>query len=221
MTKPTIWRAVLALLLGLALGAGDGQALAQTQTNNRNDAADSTEARAAQARVENNTRPRTGSHQADANSATQALQQQFNSVAAPSTEVQRPNDHQAAANAATQSLQQQGPSAQGRSFYRYMSQAEAQTVQSSGVLRGFRAVNGRSETYFTEDHYNSASEAQSRLALEQAPQVRVRFRVANNPRMDRANAAVSADYGQRGGGTQWSTREVVRVEAIEITRLDD
>lgn len=51
-------------------------------------------------------------------------------------------------------------------FYRYMSEAEAEAVGKTGLLRGGRP--GR--TYWTDRRYESAREAKSLLALRARPE---------------------------------------------------
>lgn len=107
-------------------------------------------------------------------------------------------------------------SVQGRTFYRYMSRAEAEAVLATGKLRGGRP--GR--TYWTEDRYEGSGLAKARLALEMQPEVRMEFRIRNDPRVRRAGDRVKPISGEAGGGTEWMTPEVVEVEVISVDNLE-
>ena len=103
----------------------------------------------------------------------------------------------------------------GREFYRYMSREEARAVRESGYLRGGRA--GR--TYWTEDLYEEADEAKRRLALSNAPRVRMRFRICNEPDLDLEGSRVRPTEGESGGGTEWMSQKRVEVEVISVDQL--
>src|SRR5690242_10487328 len=74
-----------------------------------------------------------------------------------------------------------GPAAGGRSFYRYMVPAELEAVQQTGLLRGGRP----GDTFWTDEAFTSAAEAQSKLALPSPPELRVRFVIVNSPTLTR------------------------------------
>lgn len=106
----------------------------------------------------------------------------------------------------------------GREFYRYMSEAEVAAIRRTGLLRGGRPE----ETFWTTDYYESADEAQERLALRERPEKRVWFRITNEPAMERKNTRVAPDEGQPGGGTEYMTAadEKVAVEVIDVADLN-
>lgn len=105
---------------------------------------------------------------------------------------------------------------EGRTFYRYMSRAEAEAVLSTGKLRGGRP--GR--TYWTEDRYESSEEAKRRLALARLPEVRMQFTIKNDPHLRRAGDIVEPSNGELGRGTEWMTLEAVEVEVIAVDNLE-
>lgn len=107
-------------------------------------------------------------------------------------------------------------SVRGRTFYRYMSRAEAEAVRRTGYLRG--GIPG--EVFFTEDLYESADEAKRRLALPIGPQVRMRFRIVEEVDLLRAKAEVEPRYGESGGGTEYMTTGRVEVEVISVDNLE-
>jgi hypothetical protein len=98
-----------------------------------------------------------------------------------------------------------------------MSKEEVDAIRKTGMLRGGRPE----ETYWTEDYYESAQEAQVRLALRRRPEKRVWFRIINEPVLERDNLLVAPHEGQPGGGTEYQTRadEKVEVEVIEVADL--
>ena len=85
--------------------------------------------------------------------------------------------------------EERSSSVAGLVFYRYMSQAEVEAVVRTGKLRGGRP--GR--TYWATDLYESATEAKSRLALEHLPEVRLEFRITNEPGLLLAGTRVEPD----------------------------
>ena len=103
-----------------------------------------------------------------------------------------------------------------RSFYRYMSRAELQAVEETGMLRG--GLPGR--TYWTTDFYASAREAKSRLALNRSPEIRIEFRITNEPPLARAAGLVEPFMAESGGGREYMTTEQVTVEVIRVDNLD-
>lgn len=103
-----------------------------------------------------------------------------------------------------------------RSFYRYMSRAELRAVEETGMLRG--RLPGR--TYWTTDLYTTTRQAKSHLALSTLPEVRVEFRITNEPVLRRAADTVEPSMGEPGGGSEYMTTEKVSVEVIRIDNLD-
>jgi hypothetical protein len=74
---------------------------------------------------------------------------------------------------------------------------------SSKVVRSYRR-RAASESPSTE-LYTSAQQAKSSLALPRAPEVRVEFRITNEPALKREAARVSPSMGEPGGGTEYMT----------------
>lgn len=105
---------------------------------------------------------------------------------------------------------------EGKTYYRYMSRAEAEAVRETGFLRG--GIPG--EVFWTEDYYESAPLAMSRLALGSLPEVRMRFRMLDAPRLVRDGTRVLPDAEQPGGGTEYMSEEKVRVEVVAIDNLE-
>lgn len=97
-----------------------------------------------------------------------------------------------------------------------MSSAEAEAVQRTGLLRGGRP--GR--TYWTTDLYDSAERAKSRLALEYEPEVRLEFKITNEPELGLENATVEPDEEEPGGGTEYMSEQNVEVEVRGIDNLE-
>ncbi len=108
-----------------------------------------------------------------------------------------------------------GPLA-GRIFYRYMSLAEAEAARRTGLLRGGRP--GR--TYWTDERYENAQEAGDRLALEERPEVRLRFTIRNDPELALEGARVRPRHGRPGGGTKWVALGRVEVEVLDADNLE-
>jgi RHS repeat-associated protein len=98
----------------------------------------------------------------------------------------------------------------GGNAFRYMSQAELEAVQSTGLLRGGRA----GETFFTKDLYKSAASAQNRLALPGSPALRVEFQILNNPSLLRNGTKVLPANGMMGKGAEFMTLDPVKVRLI-------
>jgi hypothetical protein len=98
----------------------------------------------------------------------------------------------------------------GGNAFRYMSQAELEAVQSTGLLRGGRA----GETFFTKDLYKSAASAQNRLALPSSPMLRVEFQILNNPTLLRNGTKVLPANGMMGKGAEFMTLDPVKVRLI-------
>jgi hypothetical protein len=105
---------------------------------------------------------------------------------------------------------------EGKVYFRYMSRAEAEVVRETGFLRG--GVPG--EVFWTDDRYESAPLAMSRLALGSLPEVRMRFRMLSNPRLVRDGTRILPDAEQPGGGTEYMSEEKVRVEVVAVDNLE-
>ena len=103
-----------------------------------------------------------------------------------------------------------------RIFYRYMSRAEAEAIRGTGLLRGGRP--GRK--YWTDASYQRVDEAKSLLALEYYPEVRLAFRITNNPALLREGTPVEPDNQEPGGGTEWMALDPVEVEVIAVDNLE-
>lgn len=104
---------------------------------------------------------------------------------------------------------------EGKTYYRYMSRAEAEAVGETGFLRG--GIPG--EVFFTEDLYDRADEAKSRLALKVRPQVRLRFRIVGEVAFIRAGSEVESAFGEPGGGSEHLTFDRVEVEVRSVDNL--
>jgi RHS repeat-associated protein len=100
----------------------------------------------------------------------------------------------------------------GKPLYRSMSQAEANAVRETGMLRGGRA----GETYWTDSKFRSADRAQDRLSLPERPEVQMEFRLQSSPAMSRNGTRVAPDYGGRGGGREYMSTDPVEVEVINV-----
>jgi RHS repeat-associated protein len=98
----------------------------------------------------------------------------------------------------------------GGNAFRYMSEAELEAVQSTGLLRGGRA----GETFFTKDLFKSAASAQNRLALPSSPALRVEFQILNNPTLLRNGTKVLPANGMMGRGAEFMTLDPVKVRLI-------
>jgi len=98
----------------------------------------------------------------------------------------------------------------GGNAFRYMSQAELEAVQSTGLLRGGRA----GETFFTKDLFKSAASAQNRLALPSSPALRVEFQILNNPTLLRNGTKILPANGMMGRGAEFMTLDPVKVRLI-------
>ena len=109
----------------------------------------------------------------------------------------------------------EGPASGGRSFYRYMVPAELEAVQQTGLLRGGRP----GETFWTDESFSSAAEAQSKLALPSPPELRVRFIIVNSPTLTRDGSVVEPAFGSPGGGREWASPDPVQVEILDVQPL--
>lgn len=101
-------------------------------------------------------------------------------------------------------------------YFRYMSEAEAKAVRETGFLRG----GNPGEVFFTKDYYKNALLAKSRLALGDTPQVRMRFRIVNDPHFTKQGAPVRSGNGEPGGGTEYETPDRVEAEVIAVDNLE-
>jgi hypothetical protein len=107
-----------------------------------------------------------------------------------------------------------------QTFSRFMSKAELRAVQETGKLRGGR----RGETYFTVNRYRTVRSAMRYLSLPNPPEVRLDFKILNQPRIY-GPGVVEPKYGQPGGGTElWvdvkTSKEAVLVRIIRIVELE-
>ena len=93
-----------------------------------------------------------------------------------------------------------------------MSQAEANSVKRSGLLRGGRP----GETYWTDSRFTSAARARNGLSLPDTPDVRMEFRLRNEPSLSRAGTRVTPRYGGGGGGREYMSIQPVAVEVINV-----
>lgn len=103
----------------------------------------------------------------------------------------------------------------GKPLYRYMSQAEANAVRETGLLRGGRS----GETFWTDSRFTSAARAENRLSLETKPEVRMEFRLINNPLLERNGTRVQSANGGAGGGREYMSLNPVGVEVINVQPL--
>ncbi|HZO25878.1 MAG TPA: hypothetical protein VFH48_07785 [Chloroflexota bacterium] len=108
-----------------------------------------------------------------------------------------------------------GPASGGRSFYRYMVPAELEAVRQTGFLRGGRP----GDTFWTDESFTSAAEAQNRLALPSPPELRVRFVIVNTPTLIRDGSMVDPAFGGEGGGREWASPDPVQVEILDVQPL--
>lgn len=109
----------------------------------------------------------------------------------------------------------EGPASGGHSYYRYMVPAELEAVQQTGLLRGGRP----GETFWTDESFDSAAEAQSKLALPSPPELRVRFIILNSPILTRDGSVVEPAFGSPGGGREWASPDQVQVEILDVQPL--
>lgn len=99
-----------------------------------------------------------------------------------------------------------GPTAPN--YYRYMSEAEVNAINETGLLRG--GISG--ETYFTTDFYRTGAKAKKRLSLYKTPTQRVEFVILNKPKMEIKGTKVTPANGQPGKGTEFMTNDPVKVK---------
>jgi hypothetical protein len=121
----------------------------------------------------------------------------------------------AVAALAKQGARQAARNAAEQTFSRFMSKAGLQVVQETGLLRSGRL----GETYFTVNRYRTGRSAMRYLSLPNPPEVRLDFKVLNQPRTY-GPRVVEPKYGQLGGGTElWTVDEPVRVRILHIVEL--
>jgi hypothetical protein len=106
-------------------------------------------------------------------------------------------------------------------YSRYISEGELQAIEETGLLRGGRP----GETYFTVDHFGTAKEATSRLALPNSPQYRVDFEIVNQPWISGPQRVQPWIQPLRPGfragfGVEYWTTDPVRVQLLRIQRLE-
>ncbi len=77
------------------------------------------------------------------------------------------------------------------------------------LLRGGRP----GDTYFTTNKYRTVRGAEERLALPHAPEVRLDFEIANQPRVYGPRKVAPA-FGKPGGGIEYWSPDPVRVRII-------
>jgi hypothetical protein len=115
-----------------------------------------------------------------------------------------------------QGARQAARGAADQTFSRFMSKAELRAVQETGKLRGGRP----GETYFTANRYRTVRSAMRYLSLPNPPEVRLDFKILNQPRIYGPRVA-EPKYGQPGGGTElWTDDEAVLVRIIRIVELE-
>jgi hypothetical protein len=118
--------------------------------------------------------------------------------------------------ALTRGARQAARGAADQTFSRFMSKAELQIVQETGKLRGGRP----GETYFTVNRYRTVRSAMRYLSLPNPPEVRLDFKILNQPRIYGPRVA-EPKYGQPGGGTElWTVNQEVLVRIIRIVELE-
>jgi hypothetical protein len=98
----------------------------------------------------------------------------------------------------------------GGNTFRYMTEGELKAIQETGLLRGGR----EGETFWTKDLYKSAAKAQNRLALPNAPKLRVEFEILNDPTLLQNGTKVLPANGMIGGGAEFMTLDPVKVKLI-------
>lgn len=82
-------------------------------------------------------------------------------------------------------------------YYRYMSEREAEVVGDTGLLRGGRP----GKTFWTTDFYGSALEAKRSLALGGLPEVRLAFTIVGEPEVELDGTVVEPT----NRGAAWNT----------------
>jgi len=92
-------------------------------------------------------------------------------------------------------------------YYRYVGEEEKQSIEGENLIHSRSGA-----TYFTPDRYDSAGEAQKRLALQRPPVWRIGGIAGNDmPELDRSTLRVVAPLnGQPGGGKECTASRPVR-----------
>jgi hypothetical protein len=75
------------------------------------------------------------------------------------------------------------------------------------------------KTYFTNQQFGSAAEAQQQLSLPQAPQIQVEFQLDNSPTLIENGSPAKPLFGQPGGGQEFSSFDNVKVRIKNVKRL--
>ncbi len=106
-------------------------------------------------------------------------------------------------------------------YSRYISEGELQAIKRTGLLRGGRS----GETYFTTDHFVTAKESTSRLALPDVPRYRIDFQIVNHPRLSGPQRVQPWIWPLRPGfragfGVEYWTADPVKIRLLEIKILE-
>ena len=99
-----------------------------------------------------------------------------------------------------------------KTYYRNMSKKEAQAVKESGKLRGGRS----GETFFTDSRFKTGEKAKDRLSLPEKPEVQMEFEIKNKPKLEKNGVKVEPEFGGRGGGKEYMTKDPVKVEIKNV-----
>jgi hypothetical protein len=108
-----------------------------------------------------------------------------------------------------------GSSVARRTFYRYMSRAEARAVGEPGDV-GFLRGGRPGRTYWTDRRYETARQAKAELALEDLPEVRLAFVLRGDVELDLDGCEVRADNDEPGGGVEWMVKVGPRKGPVEV-----
>jgi len=105
-------------------------------------------------------------------------------------------------------------------YSRYISEAELQAIQETGLLRGGRP----GKTFFTTDVYEIAKEATLRLSLRIPPEYRVDFEILNpasirGPQRVRPWIRPLKPGFRAGFGVEYWSEEPIGVRILQIKRL--
>lgn len=101
-----------------------------------------------------------------------------------------------------------------KTFSRFMTKAETEAVKKTKFLRG----GEEGKTFFTTNKYQTVKSAKSKLALRDSPEVRLDFKIKNQPNV-KGYGIVKPKYGEPGGGIQFKTKDKVQVEIIRKRKL--
>ncbi len=96
-----------------------------------------------------------------------------------------------------------------KTFSRFMTKSEAKAVKNTGYLRGGR----EGETFFTTNKYQKARTVKSKLSLEDAPEVRMDFKIKNQPNINEPRIA-DPKYNETGGGIELFSKDKIKVDII-------